>query len=51
MKECVGWSAVCWAAALNQMEILRYLIYDCDFDIHFINHHPHKMYSLYRDAV
>ena len=38
----VGWSAVCWAAARNKKEVIRYLIDECKFDIHFRNQSPHS---------
>ena len=41
MKVWVGWSAVCWAAARNKKEVIRYLIDEYKFDIHFRNQSPY----------
>ena len=53
-----GWSAVCYAAAWNKKEVIRYLIDECKFDIHFRNQSPHTDivyedcdYERYRGAV
>lgn len=35
MKWWFGWSAVCIAASWNNEEVMRYLIDECKFDIHF----------------
>ena len=58
MKDWVGWSAVCYAAACNKKEVIRYLIDECKFDIHFRNQSPHTDptyddydYERYRGAV
>ena len=37
----VRWSAVCWAALYNKKEVIRCLIDECNFDIHFRNQSPH----------
>jgi len=49
---------VCWAAALNEKEVIRYLIDECKFDIHFRNQSPHTNsdddnddYERYRGAI
>ena len=58
MKDWVGWSAVCVAAARNKKEVIRYLVDECEFDIHFRNQSPHTdpthdnwVYERYRGAV